>query len=89
MGLFVNFKQCYIWGMTKLLEHAVATARELSPDMQDDIARLMLAYADDTQNVIALTSEEEASFSLSLAQADRREFASDDQVRTIWAKHGL
>jgi hypothetical protein len=36
-----------------------------------------------------LTSEEEASFRESLAQADRREFATDEEVRTVWAKYGL
>lgn len=36
-----------------------------------------------------LTAEEAASFEESLAQAERREFATDDQVRAIWAKHGL
>jgi predicted transcriptional regulator len=36
-----------------------------------------------------LTADEEASFEESLAQADRGEFATDEQVRAIWAKHGL
>ena len=36
-----------------------------------------------------LTSEEGASFEELLAQAERGEFATDDQIRSIWAKHGL
>lgn len=36
-----------------------------------------------------LAAEEEASFERSLAEAERSEFATDDQIRAIWAKHGL
>jgi predicted transcriptional regulator len=39
--------------------------------------------------VVQLTAEEEASFEESLAQAERGEFATDEQMRAIWAKHGL
>ncbi len=38
---------------------------------------------------VELTAEEAASFEESLAQAERGEFASDEAVRAIWAKHGL
>ncbi|ESQ75181.1 hypothetical protein ABAC402_10960 [Asticcacaulis sp. AC402] len=36
-----------------------------------------------------MSAEEDASFDESLAQAERGDFASDEQVRAIWAKHGL
>jgi Iap family predicted aminopeptidase len=62
--------------MTKLLEQAVEAARALPPEMQDAL-------------VIQLTAEEESSFETSLAQADRGEYATDEQVRAIWAKHGI
>lgn len=75
--------------MTKLLEHAVETVRSLPPEMQDDLARLLLQLAGEDQPVVQLTAEEEASFEGSLAQADHGEFATDEQVRAIWAKHGL
>jgi predicted transcriptional regulator len=38
---------------------------------------------------VQLTPEEEASLEESLAQAERGEFATDDQIRAIWAKHEL
>jgi hypothetical protein len=41
------------------------------------------------QLVLQLSVEEAASFDESLAQADRGEFATDEQVRALWAKHGL
>ena len=40
--------------MTKLLDQAVETARRLAPDRQDQIAHMMLLYAD--LPVIQLTS---------------------------------
>jgi hypothetical protein len=75
--------------MTKLLEHAVDTARALSPAMQDDVARLLLQFLGEDQPVIQLTTEDVASFAESHRQATRREFATDEQVRAVWAKHGL
>jgi predicted transcriptional regulator len=45
--------------------------------------------AGDDQPVVQLSSAEEASLVESLAQADRGEFASDEQVRAIWAKYDL
>jgi predicted transcriptional regulator len=75
--------------MTKLLEQAVETVRALPPEMQDDLARILLQLAGEDQPVLQLSTKEEASFNESLAQADRGEFATDDQVRAIWAKHDL
>ena len=76
--------------MTKLLEHAIATARNLSPDMQDDLARLVLVFAgDDDRSPIELTDEDEAAVLRSRAEADRGDYASDADIRAIWAKHGL
>jgi hypothetical protein len=75
--------------MTKLLERAFATVRGLSPEMQDELARMLLQLAGEDQPVLGLSAEDEASFDKSLAQAERGEFATDEQVRAIWAKHGL
>jgi ABC-type uncharacterized transport system involved in gliding motility auxiliary subunit len=75
--------------MTELLERAVKATRNLPATLQDDIARVMLALAGEEQPVVQLTAEEELSFSESLAQAADREFATDEQIRAIWAKHGL
>jgi hypothetical protein len=75
--------------MTKLLEQAVEAARALPPAMQDELARMLLQFAGEDQPVIQLTAEEASSLAPSLAQAARGEFATDEQVRAIWAKHGL
>jgi hypothetical protein len=75
--------------MTYLLEQAVETARALPDDMQDEIARIVLMLAGTDQPVVQLTSDEEASFAVSLEQARQREFASDEQVQAVWSKHQL
>jgi hypothetical protein len=75
--------------MTKLLEQAVEAARALPPAMQDELARMLLQFAGEDQPVIQLTAEEATSLEASLAEAERGEFATDEQVRAIWAKHGL
>ncbi len=75
--------------MTELLEQAVEALRRLSPGMQDDLARMVLQVVGEDQTVIQLSPEEEASFDESLAQEERGEFATDEDIRAIWAKHGL
>jgi hypothetical protein len=71
--------------MTKLLEHAVETVRGLPPDTQDEIARLVLQLAGDDEPQIALTDDERAAIARSKAAAMRSDFATDEQVRAIWA----
>jgi hypothetical protein len=79
----------YYSAMTKLLEQAVETVRGLPPEVQDDLARILLQLAGKDQPVLQLSAAEEASLAESLAQADRGEFATDEQVRAIWAKYEL
>ena len=75
--------------MTKLLEQAVETVRGLPPEIQDELARMLLQLAGEDQPLLQLSPEEGASLDESLAQADRGEFATDEQVRAIWAKRNL
>jgi hypothetical protein len=75
--------------MTDLLEKAVAKARDLSPDLQDEIARLMLAFVGDEASVYRFTPEEAAEQDAADAEEARGEYATDAEVRAIWAKHGL
>jgi predicted transcriptional regulator len=75
--------------MTELLQQAVEALRNLSPDRQDDLARMVLQVVGEELPALPLSAEDEASFDESLAQAERGEFATDVEVRAIWAKHGL
>ena len=77
--------------MAHLLEHAIAAANRLPSNVQDDIARVILRLtgADDGTGFVPLSPDERAAIGASKAAASRGEFATDDQVRAIWAKHGL
>jgi len=75
--------------MTKLLEQAVEPARRLPLESQDEIARVMLQFAGDDELLVPLTDDERAALARSKAAAKRAEFASDEDVRAAWAKHGL
>jgi hypothetical protein len=48
--------------MTKRLEEALETARTLSPELQDGIARVVMVMAGKDEPVIQMTAEEAASF---------------------------
>jgi hypothetical protein len=76
--------------MTDLLEKAMRVSRALPPERQDEIARVVLMIAaEDGRERIALTPEERAAIDRSKAAAAKGEFATDEQVRAVWAKHGL
>jgi predicted transcriptional regulator len=75
--------------MTKLLEQAVETVSALPDDVQDDLARILLQLAGVEQPPYELTPDEAADLDTSLAEAERGEFATDEEVRAVWAKHGL
>ncbi|MGA8171324.1 MAG: hypothetical protein WB816_10940 [Methylocystis sp.] len=75
--------------MTTLLDQAVAAARVLPPEAQDDIARLVLQLAGSEQPPVILSAEERAALDRSKAAAARGKFATDEQARAVWAKHGL
>ncbi|MDQ0448192.1 hypothetical protein [Methylobacterium aerolatum] len=75
--------------MTELLERAIARVRALPDAMQDDAARMLLVFAGEDQPVYRLTPEEEADLAESDAEVARGEFATDEEIRAIWTKHGL
>jgi hypothetical protein len=76
--------------MTKLLDQAVEAARSLPPNVQDDIAHVVLRLTGaDDELPIPLTPDEHAAITSSKAAAARGEFATEEQVRAVWAKHGL
>src|SRR6266702_4545104 len=85
-----NPSRPYIVPMTKLLDEAVEAVRRLPSDDQDDIARAIIQLAgSDLQAPVVLSPEEREAIARSKAAADRGEFATDEQVRAVWAKHGL
>ena len=75
--------------MTDLLECAVATARELSPEMQDEMASVLPASAGEEQPAYRLTPEEKVEQDEADAAEARGDYATVEGVRAIWAKYGL
>jgi hypothetical protein len=73
----------YVSTMTKLLEHAVDSVRGLPPEVQDELARLLVAGEE--QPVIQLTPADRADLAEADAEIARGEFAAD-QMRSILAK---
>jgi hypothetical protein len=74
--------------MTRLLEHAIETVSVLSDEVQDELARILLQFAGVDQPPIQLTAEEDADLAEADAEVLRGEFASDEDMAAIWAKHG-
>jgi hypothetical protein len=74
--------------MTRLLEQAIAAENNPPSDAQDDIARVIpcLTGADDETAPVPLSPDERAAIGASKAAAARGEFATDEQVRAIWAE---
>lgn len=76
--------------MTKLLDQAIEGVRDLPPDAQDEIARILLHLTDRQEALpVRLSPDERDAIAASKAAAARGEFAADEEVRSVWAKHGL
>jgi hypothetical protein len=76
--------------MTKLLDQALEAAKLLPDAEQDDIARLVLRLTGLDQSApLPLSREERSAIAQSKAAAARGDYATDDEVRAVWAKHGL
>ncbi len=75
--------------MTKLLDQALQAVRLLPPSDQDDIARVIMQLAGTDLPAVPLSPDEREAIARSKTAAARGEFATDDQIRSVWAKHGL
>lgn len=78
-----------ILSMTRLLEDGIEAVRGLPADRQDMAGELLLGLAGIVQSDYQLTPEQIADLKTAIAQADRGEFATDDELRSVWAKFGL
>ncbi len=76
--------------MTKLMEDAIESLRrDVPPGLQDDIARMVMRLTGKHTPAYRLTPEEEADLDEADSEIARSEFATDEQVRAVWQKHGL
>jgi DNA-binding TFAR19-related protein (PDSD5 family) len=72
--------------MTKLLQEALEAVRLLPPENQDEIARAMLAMVGEETTPEEIDPAHLADVLESLAQAKRREFATDAEVEAAFRR---
>lgn len=70
--------------MTKLFKRGIEAVGALSADQQDIAGQLLLELAGQSDRRYSLTPEQIEDLKLSLAEADRGEFASDEEMERIW-----
>ena len=73
--------------MTKLVQQAIAAISHLPPETQDDIARLMLALAENPPT--PLTEDEAAAIAEAEAEIVRGERVPSATIQAFWRAHGL
>jgi DNA-binding transcriptional regulator YdaS (Cro superfamily) len=71
--------------MTKLLDKALEAVRQLPPETQDEIARAMLNLASEAEPE-EIDPAHLADVIESLAQAKRREFATDAEIEAAFRR---
>ena len=78
-----------VGSMSKLLEQGINAVRELPEENQDMAGELLLAIAGRKRGQLQLTTEQIEKVKIGFAEADRQEFATDDEMRETWKKFGL
>jgi hypothetical protein len=71
--------------MTKLLEKGIEAVRELPADRQDMAGELLLSLAKSGEQY-RLTAEQLEDVKLAVAEADRGDFASAQEMADTWKK---
>ena len=73
--------------MTKLLEHAIATARKLPDDAQDSLAVAVLNLSQGDPE--PLDDAARAAIRRGLDQARNGQFVPGEEIEALWTRHGL
>jgi hypothetical protein len=73
--------------MTTLLDQGIRAVRELPADRQDMAGELLLTLAAVAPRY-RLSAEQLEDLKLAVEQADRGEFASDQEIAATWKKFG-
>ena len=79
---------CYNRRMTKLLEEGIKAVQGLPEERQDDAGEMLLTMAGNSSRY-QLTPEQLEDLKLSIAEADRGEFVSDEEMTALWKKFGI
>jgi hypothetical protein len=75
--------------MTKLLENGINAVRDLPADQQNLAGELLLSLAEQSKRRPRLTAEQIDDVRLAVAEADRGDFATEEEMAAFWKKCGL
>ncbi len=75
--------------MTKLLEKAIAKARELPDEDQDAIAIMLLSMTAEDPELDPVDDATRTAILEGLEQARRGEFVPDAEIEALWKRHGV
>jgi hypothetical protein len=75
--------------MTKLLDQAIARARELPEADQDEAAEVLLSLVSKFREPVRLDEETRAAIREGSDQASRGEFVSDTDMAEFFKRHGV
>jgi len=75
--------------MTKVLEDAIEKVRQLSADRQAYVAEVLEHIAAAGGEMFPVPDGHRAAVLEGLAQAERGEFVSDDEMAALWRRCGL
>jgi predicted transcriptional regulator len=74
--------------MSRLLEQAIEEVRKLSEPEQDEAAELLFALAEKAKGPYQLSEEERVVIERALAEMERGEFATDEEIAEIFRHRG-
>jgi hypothetical protein len=75
--------------MTKLLENGIDAVRDLPADQQNLAGEMLLSLAEQSKRRPRLTPAQIDDARLALAEADRSDFATEEEMAALWKKCGL
>jgi hypothetical protein len=75
--------------MTKVLEDAIEKVRRLPEDRQAYVAEVLEQIAAAGSDLFIVPEGHRAAVLEGLAQAERGEFATDEEMTALWKKCGL
>ena len=73
--------------MSKLLDNAIASIRDMSDDDQAEAAELLLSFASRNRGPIAVDQETRKAIEEGRQQARRGEFATDAEMSAFFRRH--
>ena len=68
------------------LEEILARVRTWTPELQAEAISVLLELEEDASDIHELTDEERADIREGVAEADRREFATDEEIAHVFRR---